>query len=90
MNDPKCRAPSLSASHVLRKNTAQIGSMCVQTPEFQSYVQVMFRPIITSEKKYVERQFTIFITLCETFFMRYDTLFISLYYELFVANYQCR
>jgi len=27
MNDPKCRAPSLSASHVSRKNTAQIGSM---------------------------------------------------------------
>ena len=56
----------------------------VQTPEFQSYVQVMFRPIIRTEKKYVERQFTIFITLCETFFnafyftdMRYDTIFIS-------------
>jgi len=24
MNEPKCRAPSLSASHVSRSNTAQI------------------------------------------------------------------
>jgi len=39
----------------------------LQTPEFQNYVQVMFRPIITSDKKYVERQYTIFITLCENF-----------------------
>jgi len=44
----------------------------------------MFRPIIISHKKYVERLYTIFITLCETFFhafyvtdMRYDTIFVG-------------
>jgi len=37
----------------------------VQTPEFQNYKQVMFRPIIRTDKKYVERQYIIFITLCE-------------------------
>jgi len=28
----------------------------VQTPEFQNYMQVMFRPIIRTGKKYVERE----------------------------------
>jgi len=42
----------------------------VQTPEFQNYVQVMFRPIIRTDKKYVERQYSIFITLC-VFFHKY-------------------
>jgi len=48
-------------------------------------MQGMFRPIIRSDKKYVERQYTILITLCETFFqafyvtdMRYDTLSVRL------------
>jgi len=56
----------------------------VQTPEFQNYVKVMFRPIIISDKKNVERLYTIFITLGETFFhafyvtdMRYDTISLS-------------
>jgi len=56
----------------------------VETLEFQNYVQVMFRPIIISDKKYVERLYTIFITLCENFFhafyvtdMRYDTIFVG-------------
>jgi len=40
----------------------------VQTPEFQNYVQVMFRPIIRTDKKYVERRYTIFITLGKTLF----------------------
>jgi len=47
-------------------------------------MQVMFRPIIISDKKYVERLYTIFITLCETFFhafyvtdMPYDTISVS-------------
>ena len=35
----------------------------VQAPEFQNYVQVMFRPIIRTDKKYVECQYTIFFTL---------------------------
>ena len=35
----------------------------VHTPEFQNYKQVMFRHIITTDKKYVERQYTILITL---------------------------
>jgi len=39
----------------------------VETPEFQNYVQVMFRPINRADGKYVERQYSIFITLCETF-----------------------
>jgi len=38
----------------------------VQTAEFQNYKQVMFRPIIRTDK-YVERQYIIFITLCEIF-----------------------
>ena len=44
----------------------------------------MFSPVIRSDKKYVEREYIIFITLCETFFhefyvtdMRYDTIFVS-------------
>jgi len=41
----------------------------VQTPEFQNYVQVMFRLIISADKNYVERQYTTIITLCETFSM---------------------
>jgi len=56
----------------------------VQTTEFQNYVQVMCRPIIRSDRKYVERINTIFIALCETFFhafyvtdLRYDTIFVS-------------
>jgi len=40
----------------------------VQTPEFHNYKQVIFRPIIRTDKKHVERRYTIFITLCETFF----------------------
>ena len=65
MNEPKCRVPSLSASHVSSLNTAQIGCRSRAKPEFQNYVQVMFRPIIRTDK-YVERQYTIFITMCET------------------------
>jgi len=34
-----------------------------QTPEFQNYVQVMFRHIIRTDKRYVKRQYTIFVTL---------------------------
>jgi len=57
-------------------------SVCrVQIPEFQNYVQVLFRPKDISDKNYVERLYTIFISLCETFFhafyvtdMRYDTI----------------
>jgi len=41
----------------------------VETTEFQNYVQVMFRPIIRADRNYVERQYTIFITLCEKFSM---------------------
>ena len=37
----------------------------VETTEFQNYVQVMFRPIIRADRNYVERQYTIFITLCD-------------------------
>jgi len=33
-----------------------------QTSEFQNYVQVMFRPIIRTDKKYVKHQYTIFVT----------------------------
>jgi len=47
-------------------------------------VQVTFRPIISSDKKYVERLNTIFISLCETFFhafyvtdLRYNTISVS-------------
>jgi len=36
--------------------------------EFQNYEQVMFRPIITTDKKYVECQYTNFITWRETYF----------------------
>jgi len=36
-----------------------------QTPEFQNYVQVMFRHIFRREKNYAKRQFTIFVILCE-------------------------
>ena len=56
----------------------------VQTPEFQNYVQVMFRPIIRADKKYVEHLNTIFITLHEALFhafyvtdLRYDTISVS-------------
>jgi len=55
-----------------------------QIPEFQNYVQVIFRPIIRSDKKYVERLNTIFISFCETFFhafyvtdLFYDTISVS-------------
>jgi len=55
----------------------------VQKPLYQNNVQVMFRPIIRSDK-YFERQNTIFITLCEVFFhafyvkdMRYDVISVS-------------
>jgi len=41
----------------------------VQTPEIHNYVQVMFRLIIRTERKYIERQYTILITLCEIFSM---------------------
>ena len=56
----------------------------VQTTEFQNYKQVMFRPIITTNKKYIERQYTIFITLFDIFpcllrrrQMHYDTTSVS-------------
>jgi len=56
----------------------------VQIHEIQNYEQVMFRPIIISDKKSIERINTIFITLCETFFNAfyftdfcYDTIFVS-------------
>jgi len=84
MNEPKCRAPLPCANHVSSSSTAQIGLCRVQTTEFQNYVQVMFRPTIRSDKKYVERLNTIFISLCETFFhsfyvtdLRYDTIYVS-------------
>jgi len=32
MNEPKCRAPSLSATHVSSSNTAQIGCMSRANP----------------------------------------------------------
>jgi len=83
MNETKFPAPSLCASHVSSSNTAQIGCMSSAKTEFQNYVQVMFRPIIRSDK-YFERQNTIFITLCEAFFhafyvtdMRYDAISVS-------------
>jgi len=38
-----------------------------ETPEFKNYVQVMFRPMIRIDKKYVKRLYTIFVTLCEIF-----------------------
>jgi len=41
----------------------------VEKAEFQNNVQVMFRPIIRADGKYVERQYTIFIPLCETISM---------------------
>jgi len=40
----------------------------VQTSEFQNNEQVIFRPKIRTDKKHVERHYTIFITLWETFF----------------------
>ena len=66
MNEPKCRAPSLSATNVSKSNNAQIGCRSRANPEFQNNVQVMFRPIIRTAKN-VESQYTIFITLCEIF-----------------------
>jgi len=37
----------------------------VEKAKFQNNVEVMFRPIIRADGKYVERQYTIFITMCE-------------------------
>jgi hypothetical protein len=68
MNELKCRAPSLSASHTSRKNTAQIGLGREQTTEFQNYGQVMFRPLIRTDKKYVNGEYTILVTFCVRFF----------------------
>jgi len=62
MKEPTSWAPLPSAKHISSSNTAQNAVCRVQTPKFQNYVQVMFRPIIRSDKKYVERLNTIFIT----------------------------
>jgi len=55
MNEPKCPAPSFSASHVSSSNNAQMGLGRVQTTEFQKYVQVIFRPTIGTDKNYFKR-----------------------------------
>jgi len=62
MKEPTCRAPLTSANHISSSNTAQNAVCRVQIPKCQNYVQVMFRLIIRSDKKYVERLNTIFIT----------------------------
>jgi len=70
-----------------------MGFMSRETTEFQNYVQVTFRPIIRADK-YVEGQYTTFITLCETFHAFYVrdrcvmTRFLSVGIFMFVANYQ--
>ena len=69
MNEPKCRTPFLSASHDSSSSTVQIGSMSCGKAGFQNNVQVMFRPIIRADGKFVERQYTNFITLFETISM---------------------
>ena len=69
MNEPKCRSPFLSASHVSSSSTAQIGSMSRGKSRISENVQVMFRPIIRADGKFVERQYTNFITLFETISM---------------------
>ena len=78
--EPHYLARIMFQAHILYRQ-----AVCrVQTPEFQNYVQVMFRPIIRSDKKYVERINTIFINQSETFFhafyvtdLRYDTIYVS-------------
>jgi len=62
MKESTCRAPLPSANHVSSSNTAQNAVCRVQTPKCQNYGQVMFRPTIRSDKKYVESLNTIFIT----------------------------
>jgi len=62
MKKPTCRAPLPTSKYVSSSNTAQNAVCRVQTPKIQNYVQVMFRPIIRSDKKYFERLNTIFIT----------------------------
>ena len=81
MNEPKCRAPLPSANHVSSSNTAQIGCMSRANTRISVLCASYVIPLIKSEKKYVERLNTIFITLCEAFFnafyvtdLRYDTI----------------
>jgi len=97
MNESKCLAPSLSASRVSSSNTAQISCMSRANTRISELCASLVRPIIISDKNYVERLYTIFITFCETFFhafyvteMRYDTISVCFIKSCFVANYQCR
>jgi len=78
--EPHHLVPVMFRAQILHRKAVCRG----ETPEFQNYVQVMFRSIIISDKKDVERLYTIFITLCETFFnafyftdMRYDMIFVG-------------
>ena len=56
-------APVMVRDQILQRQTV----VREQTLEFHNYVQVMFRPIIRTYKKYVKRQYTIFVTQCEIF-----------------------
>ena len=58
----KCRATSLMSCFENKYCTDS-----EQNPEFQNYVQGIFRRIIRRDKKYVKHQYTIFVTLCEIF-----------------------
>ena len=69
MNEPKCRNPFLTASHVSISSTAQIGSMSRGNTRISEQCASLFRPINRADGKYVERQYTIFITWCETISM---------------------